>query len=484
MKNMSVKNKKLFIGIGIAACLLIFIIAAAINTSSSVTASGAPKGAISVAVEEARKDSIISTVNVSGVVEEKDSEIVYVNSSIKIDDILVEPGDMVKKGQKIIEYDSNSLAEIEIQLKEAEIALQNAELTLSALTGADKGEILNAESAYTMAKKALNDAETSLKQAESNIEQLRQKVKDAEQMVANNKILFNQGAISKLEMDQSINQLNELRSQLEAEEMRIASEKLNIENARKQKALAEYNLSTTYNKYADSKKENEIKIQQNQVEAARMRVEALRLKRDELLASMESPMDGTVVEVFAESGTWVAQNSPVLKIANLDKLIVRVQVSEYDAPSIKPGQKVTFSGDAIKKEKIEGKVIRVSPVATNINLGSSQEVMVEVEIEVTKNSANLKPGYSVDADIITAEINDAVVIPLLAVFEENDENFVYIVKEDYTVEKRKIEVGAYSDLYVEVKGVKEGEKVITNITAQVQEGIKVKPIENKVESGE
>ena len=215
-----------------------------------------------------------------------------------------------------------------------------------------------------------------------------------------------------------------------------------------------------------------------------MRVEALRLKRDELLASMESPMDGTVVEVFAESGTWVAQNSPVLKIANLDKLIVRVQVSEYDAPSIKPGQKVTFSGDAIKKEKIEGKVIRVSPVATNINLGSSQEVMVEVEIEVTKNSANLKPGYSVDADIITAEINDAVVIPLLAVFEENDENFVYIVKEDYTVEKRKIEVGAYSDLYVEVKGVKEGEKVITNITAQVQEGIKVKPIENKVESGE
>ena len=267
----------------------------------------------------------------------------FINTSLKIDDILVELGDKVKKGQKIIEYDSNSMAELEIQLKEAEIALQNAELTFKSLSGADRGEILNAESSYSMAKKTLNDAETSLRQTESNIEQLKQKVKDAEQTVSNNKILFTQGAISKLELDQSINNLNEVKNQLKTEEMRVASEYLNIENAKKQKALAEYNLSTTYNKYSDSKKETEIRIQQNQVETAKMRVEALRLQRDELLSSAVSPMDGTVVEIFAESGSWISQNSPILKISNLDNLIVFVHVSEYDAPTIKPGQKVIFS---------------------------------------------------------------------------------------------------------------------------------------------
>lgn len=482
MKNIKIKikNKKLFIGIGIAAVLLIFIIAAAVNANSSSAASS-----MSVFVEEARKDTIISKVNVSGLVEAKDSEIVYVNTSLKIDDILVELGDKVKKGQKIIEYDSNSMAELEIQLKEAEIALQNAELTFKSLSGADRGEILNAESSYSMAKKTLNDAETSLRQTESNIEQLKQKVKDAEKTVSNNKILFTQGAISKLELDQSINNLNEVKNQLKTEEMRVASEYLNIENAKKQKALAEYNLSTTYNKYSDSKKETEIRIQQNQVETAKMRVEALRLQRDELLSSAVSPMDGTVVEIFAESGSWISQNSPILKISNLDNLIVFVHVSEYDAPTIKPGQKVIFSGDSIRDGNVEGKVIRVAPIATNLSMGEYQEAMVEVEIEVGKNISDLKPGFTVDAEIITAERKDTVVIPLLALAEDDDgSNIVYIVKEDNTVEKRKVELGIYSDLYVEVKGVEEGEKVITNVTVQIEDGMKVKPIENMVELGE
>lgn len=485
MKVTKIKNKKIFIGVGIAFILMICIISAVINSSASSSANGVPKSGIGVYVEEAKKDTIISQVNASGVVEAKDSEIIYVNTSLKIEDILVELGDQVKKDQRIIEYNPNSKSELEIQLKEAEIALQNAELTLQSLMNADQGEILNAESTYAMAKKTLNDAETSLKQTKANIEQLKQKVKDAEQAVANNKILFNQGAISKLEINQSLNELNELRDQLETEEMKVTSENLNIENAKKQKALAQHHLSTTYNKYSDVKQETEIRIQQNQVESARMKVESLTLKNEELLLSSKSPIDGTVVEIFVEDGSWIAQNSPILKISDLNHLIVKVNVSEYDAPTIRPGQKVTFTGDSIKGDTVEGKVIRVAPMAISQNMVNSQEAMVEIEIEVIQNKSNLKPGYTVDAEIITAEHKATIVIPLLAIVEEKEgSSIVYIMKEDYTVEKRKVETGIYSDLYVEVKGVKEGEKVITNINANISEGIKVRPIERKIESGD
>ena len=118
-------------------------------------------------------------------------------------------------------------------------------------------------------------------------------------------------------------------------------------------------------------------------------------------------------------------------------------------------------------------------------MGEYQEAMVEVEIEVGKNISDLKPGFTVDAEIITAERKDTVVIPLLALAEDDyGYNIVYIVKEDNTVEKRKVELGIYSDLYVEVKGVEEGEKVITNVTVQIEDGMKVKPIVNMVELGE
>ena len=123
--------------------------------------------------------------------------------------------------------------------------------------------------------------------------------------------------------------------------MRVASEYLNIENAKKQKHWQSI-IFLLHIINILIQKETEIRIQQNQVETAKMRVEALRLQRDELLSSAVSPMDGTVVEIFAESGSWISQNSPILKISNLDNLIVFVHVSEYDAPTIKPGQKVIF----------------------------------------------------------------------------------------------------------------------------------------------
>lgn len=486
LKNKSMKyNKKILIGIGILLVLTTFIVTAAINLNAETNANTPPKSGIGVNIEEARIDTVISKVNSTGIIEPKESETIYVNTSLRIEDILIEVGDKVKKDTEIVKYDPSTKKELEQQLKEAEISLKNAELKLQSMSNADPKEILEAESSLTLSEKLLNDAHTELKQTEISITQLKKKIEDNEATVSNSQILYEQGAISKLELDKAKTELSELKDALQTEQMKIESVKLNVENSKKERAIAEKKLSSTYNKFSDPIQETEIKIQKNQVEAEKMHVQILKHKLEEQIISSKSSMDGTVIEIFTEEGAWVNQNSPILKIADLNNLIVKVNISEYDAPSIQPGQKVTLTGDAIKGTPVEGKVIKVAPTAINQNTGNTQEAMVEVEIEVMNNNSNLKPGYTVDVEIITAEHKDTVVIPLLGVdTEKGGTNIVYIMKDDFTVEKRVVELGIYSDLYVEATGVKEGEKIITNLSSRIKEGIKVKPLENKAESGE
>ncbi|MDK2789229.1 MAG: HlyD family secretion protein [Epulopiscium sp.] len=487
--NIKKNNKKIFVGIGILLILITFVVAAVINLKSESNGNTPPKSGIGVNIEEARIDTLISKVTATGVIEPKNIETIYVDTyidtSLRIKDILVELGDQVKKDTEIVKYDPITKEELEQQLKEAEISLENAKLRLQSLTDANPDEILDAESSLISREKSLSDAQKELKQTELTITQLKKKIQDKETTVANNQILYDQGAIPKSELDGAKTELSELKDQLQKEQMNLESIKQNIENLKREKSIAERKLSNTYNKSSDPKQETEIKIQQNLIKSEELKIKTLKQKLERQLTSSKSPIDGTVTEILTEEGAWVNQSSPILKIADLNHLIVKVSVTEFDAPSIQVGQKAILTGDAIKGKPIEGKVTKIAPKAITQDTGEkTKEAMVEVEVEVLNNDSNLKPGYTVDVEIITAEHEDTVVIPLLAVDTDKDgTNFVYIMKDDFTVEQREIELGIYSDLYVEAKGVNPGEKIITNLSSQIQEGVKVKPM-NISESGE
>ena len=157
---------------------------------------------------------------------------------------------------------------------------------------------------------------------------------------------------------------------------------------------------------------------------------------------------------------------------------MKVNVSQYDAPSIQKGQKAQITGDALGDASYNGEVIKVAPAATKIVRNGNEEMVVAVEIEVKDKQAELKPGYSVDVDITTKEKKDVVVVPIISVLKEKDgKQIVYIVSKEFKVEKREVQVGAYSDLYMEVSGIKEGEQIVINPDASIKEGMFVKPQE-------
>jgi len=68
------------------------------------------------------------------------------------------------------------------------------------------------------------------------------------------------------------------------------------------------------------------------------------------------------------------------------------------------GQKVRITGDAIREDVEVLRVVEsISPVAKTNMTASGEEVVIEVDISIDNTALNLKPGLSVDCEILTDE---------------------------------------------------------------------------------
>jgi HlyD family secretion protein len=90
----------------------------------------------------------------------------------------------------------------------------------------------------------------------------------------------------------------------------------------------------------------------------------------------------------------------------------------------------------------------------------SREVK-EVRTEVAREAnADLKPGFSCDAEIVTDAIASALYLPLSAVFKADGRHVVYLAPQG---RRQEVRVGRASTRFVEIlEGLKEGDRVWLN----------------------
>jgi len=123
-------------------------------------------------------------------------------------------------------------------------------------------------------------------------------------------------------------------------------------------------------------------------------------------ATITSPVDGTVISRKVDKGQTVAasfQTPDLFEIAeDLTKMQIETSVSEADIGVIKEGQSVTFTVDAYPNQKFEGAVrqIRLSPTMT------SNVVVYTVVIDVDNSDLRLMPGMTAFVTIIIQAAKD------------------------------------------------------------------------------
>jgi HlyD family secretion protein len=176
-----------------------------------------------------------------------------------------------------------------------------------------------------------------------------------------------------------------------------------------------------------------------------------------------APGEGTVLTVPVVEGQVVISAASVnsgttlMTIANLSRLIVETHVNQVDVGKLSLRQEVSIFAESIRDENLEALITFIAPVATVKN--SVRGFTVEAVID--KPTQRLRPGMTVQLTVPVANAEDAIAVPVAAVFKGEGGSRVVYVREGDRTEKRAVKVGVSNTEHAQIlQGVKEGERIL------------------------
>ena len=176
-----------------------------------------------------------------------------------------------------------------------------------------------------------------------------------------------------------------------------------------------------------------------------------------------APMDGTVLKEDGEVGDMVEPGTVLYRIGLAKPLWVVAEVNEEDIPRIRIGQKALLRTDAFASQVLPGTVRQITPA------GDPVAKTFRVRIGLPDDTP-LHVGMSVEANIVSREKPDALLVPTNAIV-----NGHLFVIEDGRARLRKVEPGIRGSGFVELlDGIAEGEIVISPAMAGLTDGSRVR----------
>ena len=324
----------------------------------------------------------------------------------------------------------NSLTQDQIALRQARIALAQAKLTLQRTEGNVESARISfetSESEYErnkelfdkklVSKKTLEDSQRQLALAKSQYESSKKEVESQNETIKS--------------QEENINAMNQAidsrKSTLALNEKNIETIK-DSEEARKKQLEAELENARTRLQQLEETTEEEKELTRH----AKVGAEASLLQAESQLKSQEerfdwttvkAPMSGTITRIIVEEGEIItsgrsafSRGEAIMRIADLDQMIVRTQINQVEIGKIDEGQRAEITVDSYPGQVFPGRVSEISPSATPRGPQNQSSVITfEVDVEVIGSPSELLPGMSADVDIIVFEESDILQLPIPAV---------------------------------------------------------------------
>ena len=159
------------------------------------------------------------------------------------------------------------------------------------------------------------------------------------------------------------------------------------------------------------------------------------------------------------TGDRVTASQGLITIPSVSRMQIEMSVRESDLARVRAGQPATVHVDAFPGLKLSGRVAVVGSLARASADRVFGDKRFDVTINVVDTDPNLRPEMSVRAEIEVGQRKDVLRAPINGVFDHGGV-FVAYVSQTWGIETRRVEVGASSDLFVEIRsGLKEGESL-------------------------
>lgn len=193
-----------------------------------------------------------------------------------------------------------------------------------------------------------------------------------------------------------------------------------------------------------------------------------------------SPIDGMVVAVVTKEGQTVnsIQSAPtIIKVAQVDTMTIKAQISEADVTRVKPGLPVYFTILGEPDERYRATLRAVEPAPDSIqkedaasSLTSSSSTSTSAAVyynglfDVPNPDEKLRISMTAQVFIVLGEAKDAVVVPASALGKRGKDGRyeVRVVLDGNKTETRQVRIGMNNNVQAQVlEGLEVGERVVS-----------------------
>ncbi|MDP3963699.1 MAG: efflux RND transporter periplasmic adaptor subunit [bacterium] len=176
--------------------------------------------------------------------------------------------------------------------------------------------------------------------------------------------------------------------------------------------------------------------------------------------TLRAPVAGTITQVDIKVGEHATALKEVMIVQDIDDLYVEANISEASIASLRSGQHVDFTFDALGPDRhFTGSVVSINPASTVISGIVNYKVKAAFEA-----IGEIKPGMTANMTILAAERAGALAIPQRAVVNKEGKRYVRVIDnaETKTYHEVEVETGLAADegLVEMLSGLSEGQEVV------------------------
>jgi len=402
---------------------------------------------------------------------------------------LVPDGSIVKKGDLLVELDASTLKDAiidqDIQVQRADAAYIGAKESLAVTENQAKSDIDVARLTLKFARQDLQQYVDGIYPKDAN--ELRARIRLAEEDLKRaedvndwSKRLYEEKYLS--ETEYLADKLAVQRRKLERD---VANSDLDllqnftyhrqIEQLTSDVNQAEMALERTERKASADVVQAKADLRAKELEYNRQK-EKLKKTEDQLSkTTIYAPQDGMVVYATSgggrrpwdrrdpmEIGVEVQERQDLINLPTANSMKAQVDIHETSLEKVRLGLPVVITIDALAGKKFLGRVQRIAPLPDARSMWANPDLKVyPTDIYLEDSDNTLRTGMSCKAEVIIAQYEDAVYIPVQAVLRVAGQPTIYVVDKDGSYTERKVEIGLDDNNMIRiVSGLEEGEVVL------------------------
>jgi membrane fusion protein (multidrug efflux system) len=212
-----------------------------------------------------------------------------------------------------------------------------------------------------------------------------------------------------------------------------------------------------------------IAVQEAAVKEATAKLDMAKARLSECIIS--APFSGTITRVHVRAGDMAAVKAPLLEMADLSSLVIRIAVPEVHASAMREGMAAQVTLDSFSGQTFAARVVRAYPELDRQMRTRTVELVLD---EPTK----LMPGMFARVRLVLESVADALTISQQAVIVTPAGGQVAYVVADGKAVQRKVKVGIEQAGRVQVlAGLEPGEKLVVTGQERLKDGMDIRVAE-------